>query len=168
MEWIFANAQSTQRVAVHRQSDHFTVRIGQENHRAKVLHYQAPRLTLLVDDHHVIESDVEWSHGQCVINLGNVPHHFAVTSAANHASAAPDMSSTSQDIRAPLPGRIVELLVQVGDAVHLGQPVCIIEAMKMQNEICAGRDGVVETITVMRGASVENAAALMTITHTKS
>lgn len=163
VEWIFANAQSTQRVAVHRQINHFTVRIGQDTHRAKVLHYQAPRLTLLVDDHHVVESDVEWLHGQCLINLGNVPYHFAVTSATNHASSAPGTSSTVQDIRAPLPGRIVDLLVRVGDPVHPGQPVCIIEAMKMQNEICAGRDGVVATIATQRGAAVEGNTLLMTL-----
>lgn len=162
MEWIFANAQSTQRVAVHRQSDHFTVRIGQDTHRAKILHYQAPRLTLLVDDHQVIESDVEWTGGTCHITLENVPYDFQVRS-NTHGASAGQSATAHAHIRAPLPGRIVDVLVHAGDPVRIGQPVCIIEAMKMQNEICAGRDGVVTAIAIQRGAAVEGNTLLMTL-----
>lgn len=162
MKWIFTNAQSTHRVAVHRQSDHFTVRIGKDSHCAKVLHYQAPCLTLLIDDHRIVESDVEWKGGACHITLENVPYDFQVSSNIHGASAGQSATAHAH-IRAPLPGRIVDVLVHAGDPVRTGQPVCIIEAMKMQNEICAGRDGVVATIAIQRGAAVEGNALLMTL-----
>ncbi len=55
---------------------------------------------------------------------------------------------------APMNGRIVAVLAQAGEAVKKGQRVVILEAMKMQHEIVAGRDGVVETVSVKEGDQV--------------
>ncbi len=55
---------------------------------------------------------------------------------------------------APMNGRIVSVLARAGDTVKKGQRVVILEAMKMQHEIVAGRDGMVETISVKEGDQV--------------
>ncbi len=55
---------------------------------------------------------------------------------------------------APMNGRIVSVLAKPGDAVKKGQRVVILEAMKMQHEIVAGRDGIVETVSVKEGDQV--------------
>lgn len=62
-----------------------------------------------------------------------------------------------------MPGRVVKVLVSVGDAVSEGQPVLIIEAMKMENEVKSGRDGVVSAIAVSEGEAVEADVVLMEI-----
>ena len=54
-------------------------------------------------------------------------------------------------------------MVEVGDAVEQGQPVLIIEAMKMENEVKSGREGVVKAIHVKPGQSVEADVVLMEI-----
>ena len=59
------------------------------------------------------------------------------------------------DIRAIIPGRIVGVAVAEGDQVAAGQPVLVVEAMKMQNELRAPRAGTVERITVGVGATIE-------------
>ena len=51
-------------------------------------------------------------------------------------------------------GTIIKLLVDVGDEVEAGQPVAVLEAMKMENNIAAGRSGVVTEIRVAVGDSV--------------
>ena len=55
---------------------------------------------------------------------------------------------------APMNGRIVSVLAQVGESVKKGQRIVVLEAMKMQHEIVAGRDGVLETVSVKEGDQV--------------
>lgn len=57
-------------------------------------------------------------------------------------------------LKSPLPGIILQILVQPGDIVIKGQKLYIMEAMKMENEIKAERDGVISTIKVTQGQSV--------------
>jgi propionyl-CoA carboxylase alpha chain len=63
-------------------------------------------------------------------------------------------SDTSRVVRAPMPGLIIDLPVCVGEPIKSGQPVAIIEAMKMENIIRAQCDGVIETVYVKKGESV--------------
>ncbi len=57
-------------------------------------------------------------------------------------------------LHAPMPGDIVQIMVQVGDQVNPGQEVCVLEAMKMKNMLRASRPGVVKSIEVSIGQSV--------------
>jgi len=66
-------------------------------------------------------------------------------------------------IESVMPGVVVELLVQVGDRVEAGQPLLILEAMKMQNEIAANVAGVVAALHVTRGQAVESGARLVAV-----
>jgi len=66
-------------------------------------------------------------------------------------------------LNAPMPGKILEVLVEEGDEVELGEPVAILEAMKMENELKAPVSGVVESITVTKGDSLEKNAAILEI-----
>jgi biotin carboxyl carrier protein len=66
-------------------------------------------------------------------------------------------------VRAPIPGRVVRLLVKVGDAVTAGKGIVVLEAMKMENELRAPRDGTVKELGCAEGAAVESGQALVTI-----
>jgi biotin carboxyl carrier protein len=66
-------------------------------------------------------------------------------------------------ITAPMPGRIVRILIAAGDFVAAGQGIVVIEAMKMQNELKAPRDGRVTTIAVKEDDRVNAGAILATI-----
>jgi biotin carboxyl carrier protein len=68
-----------------------------------------------------------------------------------------------QTIRAPMPGKIVKILVKAGDSVVEGQGVIIVEAMKMENELRAPKGGKVSGIFVTEGQTVENRANLIAI-----
>jgi acetyl-CoA/propionyl-CoA carboxylase biotin carboxyl carrier protein len=57
-------------------------------------------------------------------------------------------------VTAPMQGTIVKVLVAVGDSVEVGQPVCVLEAMKMENAIAAERSGSVKEVRVAPGATV--------------
>jgi biotin carboxyl carrier protein len=64
---------------------------------------------------------------------------------------------------APMPGRIVKLLVAPGDVVEALQPLVVVEAMKMENELRAPRAGSVADVRISQGMSVEANAVLMVI-----
>lgn len=67
------------------------------------------------------------------------------------------------EVHAPMPGLIVEILADVGAKVEAGQPVVIVEAMKMQNALVAPLQGKVERISVTPGAAVDAGQLLLTI-----
>jgi biotin carboxyl carrier protein len=66
-------------------------------------------------------------------------------------------------VAAPMPGKVVKLLVSEGEPVSEGQAVAVIEAMKMQNELRAPRAGQVEGITVVENQSVNAGESLMMV-----
>lgn len=78
-------------------------------------------------------------------------------------AAAPAATGEGEAIASPMPGTILDIKVNVGDSVKKGQVLMILEAMKMENEIMAGTDGVVTSIGVTKGASVQTGDALCTI-----
>lgn len=62
--------------------------------------------------------------------------------------------SGDERVRAPIPGVVTQVLVQPGDTVKAGQPLFILEAMKMENQIRAPRDGVLGAVNVSAGSGV--------------
>lgn len=67
------------------------------------------------------------------------------------------------ELNAPMPGKILEMIVKEGDEVSLGDPVAILEAMKMENELKAPIGGIVKTIAVSKNDSVEKNALILEI-----
>ena len=68
-----------------------------------------------------------------------------------------------QPIRAPMPGKVVKILVRPAEVVTAGQGLVIVEAMKMENELRAGRAGVVAEILVSEGVAVEAGQVMLTL-----
>ena len=64
-------------------------------------------------------------------------------------------------IKAPMPGLILEISVEVGQEVKENDPLLILEAMKMENSILSPRDGVIKSVTMTKGAAVEKGALLI-------
>jgi biotin carboxyl carrier protein len=69
----------------------------------------------------------------------------------------------AQDIKAPMPGKVVRVLVAVGDAVEAGQGIVVVEAMKMQNELKAPSPGKIVSIAAKVGATAAAGEVLATI-----
>lgn len=69
----------------------------------------------------------------------------------------------SVKVEAPMPGTILDVKVAVGSSVTSGQVLCILEAMKMENEIVAPQDGTVASVAVNKGDSVEAGQVIITL-----
>lgn len=84
--------------------------------------------------------------------------------AATAAPAAPKApAGAGEKVNSPLPGVIVEVSVKEGQAVKSGQKVAVLEAMKMENEISAPKDGTITAIHVNKGDSILEGAPIVTI-----
>ncbi len=79
------------------------------------------------------------------------------------AAPAPRPAAGGADIKAPLPGVVLDIKVKVGDTVTKGQTVAILEAMKMENNINADRDGKVVAINVDKGQSIAEGTDIITL-----
>ena len=79
------------------------------------------------------------------------------------APKAAPVATGANAIKAPMPGTIVKVNVKAGDSVKRGDVLCVLEAMKMENEIMAPADGTVAGVNVSAGESVQTDAVLLSL-----
>lgn len=87
----------------------------------------------------------------------------AAPAPAAPAAAAPVAVGAGETVTSPMPGNILDIRVAQGESVKAGQVLIILEAMKMENEIVAPRDGVVNQIVTSKGATVDTGATLIVL-----
>ena len=87
----------------------------------------------------------------------------AAPAAAPAAPAAPAVTAAGEPVVAPMPGTILKVNVQNGQAVKEGELLCVLEAMKMENEIMAPRAGTVAQVPVTKGSTVDTGATLVVL-----
>jgi biotin carboxyl carrier protein len=114
-----------------------------------------------LDGGRVVGADVDGQNGKDAgkLAVSIAGHSLAVEVAEARldttAGSGRVAASGPVSLRAPMPGRVVKLLVKAGEAVKAGQGVLVVEAMKMENELKAPRDGVVKQLHAAEGAAVE-------------
>ena len=81
--------------------------------------------------------------------------------AAKPAASKP--AAGAKTVAAPMPGTILKMNVKVGDTVKKNDLVCILEAMKMENEIFAAEEGTVTAVNAPQGSSVNTGDAIVTL-----
>ena len=91
------------------------------------------------------------------------PAAAAPAAAPAPATPAAAAAAGTTPVNAPMPGTILDVKVAVGQAVKEGELVCILEAMKMENEIYAPCAGTVAQVLTSKGASVDTGTPLVTI-----
>ncbi len=89
------------------------------------------------------------------------PAPKAAPAAPKAAPAAP--VAGGKPVNAPMPGNILAVNVKVGDKVEKGAVLCILEAMKMENEIVAPEAGTVAAVNVTKGATVQSGDVLVSL-----
>ena len=79
------------------------------------------------------------------------------------APAAPVVTGAGDAVNAPMPGNILKVNVTQGQAVKEGEVLCVLEAMKMENDIMAPKAGTVTQVLVSKGSTVDTGAPLVVI-----
>ena len=86
-----------------------------------------------------------------------------VKAAAPAKKAKASGAAGSVKVSAPMPGKIIAVKKDAGAAVKKGEVILVLEAMKMENEILAPRDGTVAQVVVTKGATVDTGAPLVVL-----
>ena len=156
-------------VSVERAGSAYVVAVDGQQHRLDVTPINGA-ISLILDDGRSYEVSIGESpggSGNLTVHVnGRVVSVAVGTSRASWARRGHDGSSAGQGphrVLAPMPGKVVKLLVQPGDRVAARQGVVVVEAMKMENELRSAKAGVVTEVKVAEGASVEAGAVLVVI-----
>jgi len=107
------------------------------------------------------EVEVEKGVAQ-VLNITNVAPQAPVT-VAMATPVATDVTQAGDVIASPMPGVIVAVKKSVGNSIKKGEVIIILEAMKMENEIIAAKDGVISQIITVKGATVNTGDPLFVV-----
>ena len=120
-------------------------------------HQLRPGSFSLLIDHRSYALDVRSEGERHRVDLGGRTIEVTLVDTLRHGGVELDADAAEgpQDIRAMMPGKIVTLLVAVGDTVAKDQGLLVVEAMKMENEIKAIGAGIVKEILVKAGQAVE-------------
>lgn len=154
-------------VTVARTGDTFAVAIDGRTRQVDVARIDAHSLSLIVDSVRLKDITISPEAGanRLTVLVGTTPVSVALNSRVRGRASDGDGAAGSgpQRVIAPMPGKIVRILVRAGETVRARQPVIVVEAMKMENELGAGRDGTVAEIHTAEGVSVDAGALLIVI-----
>ena len=87
----------------------------------------------------------------------------AAVAAPAAAPAAPMITGAGEAVAAPMPGTILKVCVNQGQTVNAGDVLCVLEAMKMENDIKAPKSGTITQVVTAKGASVSTGDTLVVI-----
>lgn len=164
MKFIVREGSNEREVEVLRHGSGYRVRLGDRWLDADFVNIGASVRSLRLEDgtqvallHHSSGTTHEISLGHGTVQLDVVD-----PLAARRRGRSDDMGGGGV-VKALMPGRVVRLLVEQGASVRKGAGLLILEAMKMENEIQAPADGVVDEVFVTAGQTVESGAELLHI-----
>ena len=158
----------TRHVVISRVGDGFSVAVDGRVWAVDAARIDAHSLSLLIDRNrtsHEVTIAPDPASSQLIVCVGTTPMAVRLNGCRRvgrrddgvHAGSGP------QRVVAPMPGKVVRVLVTPGDVVHARQGLVVIEAMKMENELRAARDGTVTEVQAREAMSVEAGTLLVVI-----
>ena len=167
MRWVIRGEDGEDRqVDVEAEGDRFRVAIDGRSHAVEMIRLDGTFASLrFVDDGRSFRVAYQ-ERGNGSWRLGVAQREFdldVLTPAQAAGIAAGDLQSGPSKVVAPIPGKVVAVKVALGDEVEPGQPLVVLEAMKMENELAADQGGRVTAVHVEAGSTVETGHVLVEI-----
>jgi biotin carboxyl carrier protein len=163
----------THAVSVERDGERYRVAIAGRTHVVDLARVDRATLSLIFDDAHASSYEVAIAErlepGELEVHLrGGVVYARLESGTRTHRrrSAGIEPFTTvagEQEIVAPMPGKVVRVLVAPGDQVTVRQGLVVVEAMKMENELRSPKDGRVKDVRVQVGTTVEAGRVLVVV-----
>jgi biotin carboxyl carrier protein len=167
------------KAVVHREGGTFVVQVDGREWRVDAARIDPQSLSLLIEESPASSQSAQATRslsreatiaanggiGRFAVGVGALSFSVAMDGLRSRArsGSAAGGGEGPERILAPMPGKVVRVLVSVGTAVTARQPLVVIEAMKMENELRASRDGIVAEIQAREGQSVDAGALLAVI-----
>ena len=130
-----------------------TAKIGERDYDLQVVRPE-PDAYLIFDGDRVLEARVWPTDNLLRVEIGNRTFSASIIDRKHRRASAEHDNEGRRQLIAPMPGKVVRVLLNAGDEVKPGQGVVVVEAMKMQNEVKSPKAGRVIEIRVTEGATV--------------
>jgi len=156
----------TRQVSVSREGSMFAVTVDGRTHHVDVARIDDHTLSLILDNGRPADAVVVASptNGHLIVSVGGASIPVVLNGRLRRGRDARKKGTKGSDrIVAPMPGKVVRVLATVGDRVAARQPLVVVEAMRMENELRAGREGTVAEVRAREGQSVDAGALLIVI-----
>lgn len=166
MAYIASSRGQTHRLEVQQERDRLGVRLDGRDFPADVLQVAPRHYSMLIDARHY-EIDVLEMEEALVVLVNGQPFRVDIQEERErHGRSEPgkgEGQASEQTVIAPMPGKVVKLLVKPGDKVQAGDGIVVVEAMKMENELKAPVAGTVAEIRTEEGKAVNGGDVLVVI-----
>ena len=162
MELEFRIEEKVHKLNLEFKDGQYRVNVDDEEYLVDSSHISESCLSLLVDGKAFTVYFAE-ANGKKYVSIGG--EQFCIEEAQSEASAASGADATAVDeapvAASPMPGKVVKILVSLGDKVEQGQGLVIVEAMKMENEIKSPVKGIVDKVNFKAGDLVDAAQPIL-------
>jgi pyruvate carboxylase subunit B len=163
----------TSEVSVEQDGDFLRLTRDGQSHQLDLRRLPGAMMHMLIDGRASYDCVVEWAgdsgdafDGSVNVLLAGRVHHLDVLDQRRvrmrDAVGSTDAVAAGA-LHAPMPGRVLRYLVEVGDHVEAGQGLVVVEAMKMENELAAAGGGRVEALHISAGENVDKGVLLVSI-----
>lgn len=160
---LWHDGVAPRRILVRGSGDALEMQLDGQPPRRVALARGGPGLRIALDGGAFRPGDFDWSlEDGCIPAEGDIRHLRRLDA---YAPPGDDAASESR-LAAPIPGRVVRLLVTLGEAVAKGQLLAVLEAMKTEIKITAPRDGVIAHLGCIEGENVEEGTEIVTFEPT--
>jgi len=149
-------------VTIERSNGHYIVDVDGVRHDVDAHKLEADFYSILTEGRSY-EVSVESQGDAYHVRHGAAEQMVRLTDPSRRAREEGPAADGPEQIVSQMPGKVVRVLVAEGDTVEAGQGVIVVEAMKMENEIAASKDGKITSLSVQPGQSVEGGAVLAVI-----
>lgn len=139
----------------------FRVKIDDKIHHADVHQIDHRRISMLLETNSYVAEITDYNETmkEMTIKINNHPYHIRLQDKLDMMlkSLGMDAGQTSKvnELKAPMPGLVLEIRVKAGDNVKKGDPLLVLEAMKMENILKSPADGTIQKVHVQKSAAVE-------------
>jgi biotin carboxyl carrier protein len=163
MKTLLSHGTEDLEVTVEPEESGYRVTLNGHAHRIDGVVGETMRVRI---DSRPVEALVRRAGDTLTVDLGGVAYRFRVRDprAPKLGRRRSQEDLTRGELHAPMPGLVVQVLTHEGEVVEAGQPVVIVEAMKMQNALVAPLKGRVRSVPVTPGTAVESGQLLLAIT----
>lgn len=149
-------------VDVHREGDRFLVSVDGRQHAVDVKVINGVWSMLIAPARSFEVAFSASTDGAVIVHVDGVPVEVSISQTLRAGAAGSStVDGGPQRVTAPMPGKVIKLLVKPGDNVQARQGLIVVEAMKMENELRARAAGTVSEVRVAEGTSVEAGAILV-------
>lgn len=157
---IQTNGREAQVDLLEQEDSNYKIRVDGETREIDVVEVADGIYSVLMNGRSFnVELKAGSNHKKYTINANHISYDVEVVDAETKYQRSrnkDDMMNNENHLISPVPGKVIDVTVSVGDEVHKGQTLVVLSAMKMESEFKAAKDAVVKEIKIEKGQNVES------------